>query len=40
MKINDYQRLIKEVNKIDKNKGIAARINPKAKKIKKGKRRR
>lgn len=35
MNINDYQRLIKEVNKIEKNKGIAARINPKGKKTKK-----
>ena len=40
MTINNYQRLIKEVKKIEKNKGIAARINPKGKKTKKGKHRR
>lgn len=38
MNINDYQRLIKDVKNIEKNKGISARINPKGKKTKKGKR--
>lgn len=38
MNITDYQRLIKYI-KNEKNKGISARINPKGKKTKKGKRR-
>lgn len=34
-KINQYQKLIKEVNEMETNKGIEARINPKAKRTKK-----
>lgn len=37
MNVNDYQRLVKDVKNIEKNKGISARINSKGKKTKKGK---
>ena len=37
MTISNYQKLIKDVKNIEKNKGISARINPKGKKTKKGK---
>jgi hypothetical protein len=40
MNVTDYQRLIKDVKRMENDKGIKARINPKAKKTKKkGKRR-
>ena len=38
-KISKYQKFIKEVNQMEKNKGIEARINPKAKRTKRTKKR-